>query len=293
MLVDWLVIGSLPFWLVTAAIVAAIITAVENEKGLWATVCCIGYLAALHLAGGVDMLLWARTHAEWIAGGLVGYLVLGALWGVAKWYFFTKKKAAETEENYRQARKDFLQKGIVHPDDAPKCAPEQQQRGVFGRIGEFLYAGTQPVDSVGKPLRRINVPDATEETAVPPELRAAWQAVVQQGYYHNGRVNVNIVPPRPNDHKSTITTWMSFWPASLFWTLLNDPIRAAFRHIYASLVRTLQDISNSAYAGVTNMHAKDTKADAPPPPPAGSEASPHAPIPPGSSTSDLPEKVSL
>lgn len=288
MLVDWLVIGSLPFWLVTVGIVAAIIAAVENEKGLWATVCCIGYIAALHLVGDVNVLLWARAHLQWIAGGLVGYLILGAVWGVAKWYFFTKKKAGETEENYRQARKDFLRKGIIHPDDAPKCSPEQQQRGVFSRIGEFLYGGAQPVDSVGKPLRRLHVSDATEETPVPTELRAAWQVVVQQGFYNNGQGIINIVPPRPNDHKSTITMWMSFWPASLFWTLLNDPVRAAFRHIYASLVRTLQDISNRAYSDVASMHAKDTKADAPPPPPSESAAaSPNAPIPPGSTPDNV------
>ena len=55
MLVDWLVVGSLPFWLITAAIIAGIIAAVENEKGLWATVCFVGYLVALHLGGGVDI----------------------------------------------------------------------------------------------------------------------------------------------------------------------------------------------------------------------------------------------
>ena len=242
----------------------------------------------MQLAGGVDLLNWARNHVEWLAGGAVGYLVSGTIWGVVKWYFFTKKMAGATEENYKQARKDFLLKGIVHPDDAPKCAPEQQLRGVFGRIGEFLYGGVQPVDSVGKPLRRINVSDATEETPVPPELRAAWQAVVQQGYYHNGRATINIIPPRPNDYKSTILMWLTFWPASLFWTLLNDPVRAAFRHIYASLVRTLQDISNRAYSDVASMHAKDTKADAPPPPPSDpATASPSAPIPPGSTPDNV------
>jgi len=293
MLVDWLVIGSLPFWLITVGIVGAIIAAVENERGLWATVCVVAYLAALHLAGGVDMLLWARTHVEWIAGGLLGYLVLGAVWGVAKWYFFTKKKAVETEENYRQARKDFLLKGIVHPDDAPRCAPEQQHRGVFVRIGEFLYGNSAPTDSTGKPLRRLNVPDATEETSVPAELKAAWNEILQQGYYTMGRIELRLTPPRPNDHKSMITMWMSFWPASLFWTLLNDPIRAAFRHIYASLVRTLQDISNRAFSHVADMRAQDTKVDTPPPSSNSGTASPNAPIPPGSSTPDVPEKISL
>jgi hypothetical protein len=288
MLVDWLVVGSLPFWIITAAIVAGIIAAVENEKGLWATVCFVGYLAAMQLAGGVDLLHWMRDHLEWIAGGLAGYLVLGAVWGVAKWYFFTKKKAVETEENYRQSRKDFLRKGIVHPDDVAKC--NEYTKRTCNQIGDFLFGSGPPADSAGKHLRRINLPDATEETTVPAELRAAWQAVVQQGHWYNGSADISIIPPRPNDHKSTILTWMTFWPASLFWTLLNDPVRAAFQHIYASMVRTLQNISNHAFSHVAEMHAKDTKADVPPAPPASGNAD--GPMPPGSPAPDSLEKAS-
>ena len=290
MLAEWLLIGTWPFWLVTLGIIAAIIAAVENEKGLWATVCFVGYLVALHLAGGVDVLMWARSHIEWIASGAIAYLVIGAAWGVAKWYFFTRKRALEVEENYRTARKDFLRNGIVHPEDVELLGNSgnyNDRRNFFERIGDYFLArtGSPTTTESGKQIRRISLPDATEDTPVPPEMRAAWQAIVNSGYYVLNRQNISIKPPRPNDHKSTILTWMTFWPASLAWTMLNDPVRAAFRHIYTWLSRTLQDISNRAFAEVANMSAADTRLDPPTPPTAGDGAE-KGPLPPG--TSDVP-----
>lgn len=293
MLVEWLVIGSWPFWLVTAAIIAAIVAAVENEKGLWATVCFVGYLVGLHLCSGVNMLTWARDHVEVIAGGAVGYLILGAGWGVVKWYFFTRKRAATIEEDYKQARRSFLRDGITVPietstGEQPKA--EQPKPGNPSWVPN-AFRRADPNDSnvsvhpSDKPsTRRINVENATEETPVPPELRKAWEEHIQKGYYHSSTTNLktHIVPPRPNDYKATILTWMTFWPASLFWTMLNDPIRAAFRHIYANLSRTLQEISNKAFKDITQMHEKDTKVDLPPPPPTSADNQTPGPVPPGS-----------
>lgn len=296
MLAEWLLVGTWPFWLVTVGIIAAIIAAVENEKGLWATVCFVGYLAALHLVGGVDVLLWARSHIEWIAMGAVGYLAIGAAWGVAKWMFFTRKRAGEIEENYRVARKNFLLNGIVHPDDVKKVLESNRTQNDYHRnlnftyhqVGDFLLFRQSEPELNG--IRRINVANATEDTSVPPEMRAAWQAVTTSGSYHLGGQTLSIKPPRPNDHKSTIMTWMTFWPASMTWTMLNDPVRAAFRFIYAWLSRTLQDLSNRAFADLTKMAAEDTAVPQDPPPPSATDvAGDKGPLPPG--TSNVPEGV--
>jgi hypothetical protein len=42
-------------------------------------------------------------------------------------------------------------------------------------------------------------------------------------------------------------TWMSFWPMSLLWTLLNDPIRKLFTEIYTRISGTLQKIADREY----------------------------------------------
>lgn len=266
MYVEWLLIGTWPFWLLTAVIVTAIIAAVEHEKGFWASVCFAGYLGALHLAGGVDLLVWARSHIEWLVGGAIGYLVIGAAWGVAKWWLFTKKQAVAVEENYRKCRAYFLRVGLLHPEDVSKALRKEGANADifrnFLRVGEFLFPGTSK-SSDHRDIRIISVPDATEDTPVPPEMRAAWQIYIKEPHLRSSSnlCSDQLTQPSLNDHKSTILTWMTFWPASLLWTLLNDPIRAAFRHIYISLSRTLQAISDHAFSRVSDLRSADTIQD--------------------------------
>jgi len=46
--------------------------------------------------------------------------------------------------------------------------------------------------------------------------------------------------PKTADMKSTIISWIGYWPISLIGTLLNDPIRRLFNWVY-SLVSSLYD----------------------------------------------------
>jgi hypothetical protein len=53
--------------------------------------------------------------------------------------------------------------------------------------------------------------------------------------------------PQVHDHKSDILMWMTYWPFSSVWTLLNDPVRRAFRAIYRSLSTSLQSMSDRLF----------------------------------------------
>tara|TARA_B110000503_G_C7099463_1_gene393126 strand:- start:221 stop:751 length:531 start_codon:yes stop_codon:yes gene_type:complete len=56
-------------------------------------------------------------------------------------------------------------------------------------------------------------------------------------------------PPHPGDHKSRIIGWIALWPASMLWTMINDPVRRAAEEIYARLGGTYQHISNRVFKG--------------------------------------------
>ncbi len=58
-------------------------------------------------------------------------------------------------------------------------------------------------------------------------------------------------PVQARQHKAKITGWMVFWPCSMIWTLLNDPVRRLFDIIYGYLGETFQSMSNSAFANRT------------------------------------------
>jgi hypothetical protein len=65
---------------------------------------------------------------------------------------------------------------------------------------------------------------------------------------HPNSVTIRI--PQVGDYKSKITTWMTFWPLSLLWTMIDDPIRAIFLHIYHGISNKLQAIANNAFKDV-------------------------------------------
>ena len=54
-------------------------------------------------------------------------------------------------------------------------------------------------------------------------------------------------PPNVSDYKTRILGWMMLWPASMLWTLLNDPVRYIFEEIYSRLGGMMQAISNAAF----------------------------------------------
>jgi len=78
---------------------------------------------------------------------------------------------------------------------------------------------------------------------IPGQLKSAWKDKLRYGEFSQGSI-----APRATKHKAKILMWMTHWPFSAFWTLLNDPIRRIFMSIYAHLTRTLQKISNRVFA---------------------------------------------
>lgn len=60
------------------------------------------------------------------------------------------------------------------------------------------------------------------------------------------------LPPKVGDHKARIMGWMMLWPASMVWTVLNDPVRWVFEEIYARIGGGLQRISNHVFKDVVS-----------------------------------------
>lgn len=58
------------------------------------------------------------------------------------------------------------------------------------------------------------------------------------------------IPPSAAKNKGKILTWMTHWPFSAIWTLLNDPIRRVFIWIYKYMASGLQKISNRLFASI-------------------------------------------
>lgn len=54
-------------------------------------------------------------------------------------------------------------------------------------------------------------------------------------------------PPQVTNNKSRIIGWMSLWPASMLWTVINDPVRRACEEIFDRLGGIYQAINNRVF----------------------------------------------
>lgn len=54
--------------------------------------------------------------------------------------------------------------------------------------------------------------------------------------------------PTARNNKSRITTWMSYWPFSALWTLIDEPVKKGFRYIYAEIEKLFEGMTNKMFS---------------------------------------------
>jgi len=84
------------------------------------------------------------------------------------------------------------------------------------------------------------------------EVKREWRFYVKDHYFGK-----KITKPSASRCKSQIITWMTYWPWSALWTLINDPVRRFFCWVYEQLSGTLQAISDRAFQGIENEMEED------------------------------------
>jgi len=62
--------------------------------------------------------------------------------------------------------------------------------------------------------------------------------------------------PRPNENKRKILTWMMYWPWSAIWTILDEPVKKAFKEIFNQIRGLYEKISSSAFKDI-DVHSDD------------------------------------
>lgn len=58
--------------------------------------------------------------------------------------------------------------------------------------------------------------------------------------------------PMPGDFKSDIILWMSYWPLSFIWTMIDNPFKRIFSRIFKNLENVYTRISNYIFKDVIN-----------------------------------------
>ncbi len=100
----------------------------------------------------------------------------------------------------------------------------------------------------GSPQDGLDVAECREALrtgALTGEIKDAWLDYVE-GRYHGKK----ITKPLARRYKGRITAWMTYWPWSALWTLINDPVRRFFCWVYEQLSGVLQAISDRAFQDI-------------------------------------------
>ncbi len=123
--------------------------------------------------------------------------------------------------------------------------------------GKLVYKMRQELnDEVSSFLKSHDL----EGTAIPADLENKWVEWLHRNDYSRrvGKDYDCSKKPLLKQHKAQIITWMAYWPWSVFWTLLNDPIRWAFEEVYTGIAKWFQSVADEAFKDAP-LSGKDKK----------------------------------
>jgi hypothetical protein len=204
-----LVFGGLGFWTAVVITSCVIILCLEKESGTGATVFGLIGLGFIVGFGNLAVFPWILANPLLILGYVLGYLGLGVVYGVFRWWLLLQDRATL----YREKRAEWL-------GDFLSTAAKDEREALEG----------------GGKLTRSALKD--------------WQARVKE--YRQKRPPVYLTKPALSRHKGDILAWMTYWPWSGLWLLINDPVRRAFKYVYARISGTLQHMADRIFAEIDN-----------------------------------------
>lgn len=83
---------------------------------------------------------------------------------------------------------------------------------------------------------------ATDKSA--EEANLAWWTSMSGEDWHTK------IPPQASNNKELITLWILYWPWSMLWTLLDDPLRRLVNWIYRQIQFVYVRITDKVFAGI-------------------------------------------
>jgi hypothetical protein len=241
--------GTLWFWILVATATVLIFVATEYEKGWGAFLTLAAVVVALHIWGELNIFGWV-TENPWTTGiYIAAYFVFGSFWGVSKWWFFVKDQREKYSEAFAAFTENFG-KPNWHYVAPIKYKPRKHLAGARGR-------SPQPQD-----LLDLEDEEYDENDQILPTAKVEWAAIVKQGHFYTPCPSETYCfeyKPQPRKHKARILTWMTYWPWSFIWTMLNDPIKRFFKAIYYRLAAFLARMSDKMFADAEQVEEVEVK----------------------------------
>ena len=82
------------------------------------------------------------------------------------------------------------------------------------------------------------------DAPIPAELHGEWVTFLKQ------RGLPRSLAPAVKQNKARILAWMSYWPVSFVWTMIDDPVYRLFQSMYYRISENLQKYANEEFKNI-------------------------------------------
>lgn len=231
--------GTLWFWVLLTVATVVIIGCMELERGFWATTTLVITCALLNVFGDIPILKWAWQDPLTVLMYVGIYFTAAAIWGVWKWELFVR----DQRHRYNEARAVFLQANGVKGNEMPENLKQKWE-------DEWNDSNVK-VDFLRMHNRSRGAEDWLHE--IPEWLEKDWKRYSEQRGQpkHDRWLRCNCANAKieVNQHKRKVLMWMTYWPWSLAWHLVNDPVRKICKRIFYGMRDYMQRRADKIYAG--------------------------------------------
>lgn len=210
---EFIVLGGILFWIITALLLAGVFTSIYQDKGSWATGSLVFYFIVMLLFGQFNMIGFISANPIILLIVLASYFIAGVFWTFMKWKFYVSDERRKFDDH----KEEWL-----------------ENQGISdGKITDGLKA------SWTEEAKRYacNCSESPVNSTFIHELKTGTQIV-------------NSIKPRVRRNKSKIIFWLTYWPFSLVYALLYDATVAAWNYIYHGIGKRLQKISDNKFQDI-------------------------------------------
>ncbi len=138
-MIELFLIGSMSFWILVLVEFIILLALVEYEKPGLGFLSILGVGVLLKVFADVNLLYLITQFPLQTALGAAGYLFIGTVWSIFKWYFFVRNK----REEYLKAKEEY--------ENGPKEKQHSREKGAdiveFDAPWEKCYARTRFLNS--------------------------------------------------------------------------------------------------------------------------------------------------
>lgn len=94
----WFVLGAWAWWVVTAFAVIMLFVAIDKDWHYFGVGELFVYALFLQLVAGVNIIGLIIAHPLLAVAYFAGYLIIGTIWSIVKWWVYLRKKAESLRE---------------------------------------------------------------------------------------------------------------------------------------------------------------------------------------------------